>query len=79
MTQDLIEIATSLTINGCMSDWLIKLCRLSLLEEEQLLTETFDLFCKPVMLETEQFGINSMFTMNKTSRLYIMLKDLKNK
>ena len=35
MTQDLIEIATSLTIDGALTNWLIKMCRLTLKEEEQ--------------------------------------------
>jgi hypothetical protein len=39
MTQDLIEIVTSVTIDGSLSNWLIKLCRLTLSEEEQLLRE----------------------------------------
>lgn len=34
MTQDLIEMATSMTIDGSLSNWLIKMCRLTLSEEE---------------------------------------------
>ena len=34
MSEDLIEIITSLTINGELSKWLLKLCRLSTREEE---------------------------------------------
>ena len=30
MSEDLIEIATSLTIDGALSNWLIKVCRLVL-------------------------------------------------
>lgn len=34
LTQDLIEIATSMTIDASLSNWLIKMCRLTLSEEE---------------------------------------------
>ena len=37
MQDDLIEIATSLTVNEKLSPWLIKLCRLSAREDENLL------------------------------------------
>lgn len=73
MTQDLIEIATSLTIDGALSNWLIKMCRLTLSEEEQMLRQKL----KDLKdIEPEQIGINSMFTMNATSRLMIMLKKM---
>ena len=39
LTQDLIEIATSMTIDGSVSKWLIKMCRLTLAEDERLLAE----------------------------------------
>jgi hypothetical protein len=44
MTQDLIEMATSMTIDGSLSNWLIKLCRLTLSEEEQLLATKLSVF-----------------------------------
>lgn len=71
MTQDLIEIATSMTIDGSLSNWLIKLCRLTLSEEEQLLATKLNVFKD---IEPEQLGINSMFTMNQSSRLLCMVK-----
>ena len=39
LTEDLIEIATSLTINHKLSPWLMKLCRLATREDERLLVE----------------------------------------
>ena len=37
LTEDLIAIATSLTINRELSPWLLKLCRLSAREDEAAL------------------------------------------
>ena len=37
MTEDLVELVTSLTINETLSPWLLKLCRLSSREDEALL------------------------------------------
>lgn len=61
LTQDLIEIATSVTIDGSLSNWLLKLCRLTLAEEEQLLKVQLAEYRD---LEPEQIGVHSMFTMN---------------
>ena len=41
MSEDLIEIITSLTINGELSKWLLKLCRLSTREEETILKKKY--------------------------------------
>ena len=41
MSEDLIEIITSLTINGELSKWLLKLCRLSTREEESILKQKY--------------------------------------
>ena len=72
ITQDLIELATSLSIDGALSHWLIKMCRMTLKDEEQQLRAKLrDL--KDIKIE--QIGINSMFTCNETSRLMVMLKD----
>ena len=37
MTEDLVELVTSYTINEQLSPWLLKLCRLSSREDEHLL------------------------------------------
>ena len=60
-----------MTIDGSLSNWLIKLCRLTLSEEEQLLATKLNVFKD---IEPEQLGINSMFTMNQSSRLLCMVK-----
>ena len=39
LTEDLIELVTSLTIDETLSPWLIKLCRLSSREDEALLED----------------------------------------
>ena len=41
MSEDLVEIITSLTINGELSEWLLKLCRLSTREEEDILRQKY--------------------------------------
>lgn len=64
-------MATSMTIDGSLSNWLIKMCRLTLSEEEQLLATKLGVF-KDV--HPEQLGINSMFTLNSSSRLVNMVR-----
>ena len=42
LTEDLIELVTSLTINKELSPWLLKLCRLSSREDEALLAKKME-------------------------------------
>ena len=76
MAEDLIEIVTSLTINGELSDWLLKLCRLSTREEEVILKQKYFKFRQ---LLPEQIGVESYFTLNKSSRIMKMLEEFKAK
>lgn len=74
MTEDLIELVTSMTINYKLSPWLLKLCRLSSREDESLLEEKLTQFGS---LQPEQVGIGQFFTLNGSSRLCGMLKEVK--
>ena len=42
LTEELVELVTSLTINQTLSPWLLKLCRLSSREDELLLKEKLE-------------------------------------
>ena len=75
MTEDLIELVTSLTIGEQLSPWLLRLCRLSQREDEQLLQEKLK---ELGSLLPEQVGIGEFFTLNDSSRLIGMLKEVKN-
>ena len=46
LTEDLVELATSLTINETLSPWLLKLCRLSSREDEALLKRKIEEYGK---------------------------------
>ena len=72
MSEDLIEIITSLTINGELSKWLLKLCRLSTREEEGILKKKYIEFGS---IAPEQIGIDSYFTLNNSSRIVKMFRD----
>lgn len=73
LTEDLIEIATSMTINSKLSPWLMKLCRLATREDERLLTEKIYKFD---FLQPENLGITNFFTCNKSSKLVQMLAEI---
>ena len=74
MAEDLIEIITSVTINGELSDWLLKLCRLSTREEEGILRQKYTNYRN---LLPEQVGVESFFTLNRSSRIVKMLAEFK--
>ena len=76
MAEDLIEIITSMTINGELSDWLLKLCRLSTREEERILKAKYKTFRH---LLPEQLGVESYFTLNNSSRIVKMFAEYKTK
>ena len=61
MEEDLIELATSLTINEKLSPWLLKICRMTAREDEKMLTEKLTRFTG---LLPEQVGIGQYFTCN---------------
>ena len=71
MKEDLIELVTSMTVSADLSDRLLLLCRVSTREEEVLLQEKFDAFNA---LSPEQLGISSYFTLNKSSKMFILLE-----
>ena len=72
MSEDLVEIITSLTINGELSEWLLKLCRLSTREEEEILRQKYKEYRH---IAPEQIGVESYFTLNNSSRIVKMLKE----
>ena len=73
MEEDLVELATSMTINETLSPWLVKLCRLSCREDENELAAKIRSFSD---LLPEQVGISEYFTCNQSSKLALILKDL---
>ena len=73
LTEDLIELVTSLTIDETLSPWLIKLCRLSSREDEALLEEKIQTFGE---LLPEQVGIGQFFTCNHSSKLVSILREV---
>lgn len=74
MEEDLIEMATSMTINERLSPWLLKLCRLSQREDEKLLKAKL---CQFSGLLPEQLGVGEYFTCNQSSRLFTLLKEVR--
>ena len=76
MSEDLIEIITSLTINGELSEWLLKLCRLSTREEEGILKKKYREFGH---ILPEQIGVESYFTLNNSSRIVKIFEDFQAK
>lgn len=72
-SEDLIEIVTSLVINKDLSPWLIKLCRLSTREEEAILTTQLAEFGS---LAPEQVSIGQYFTLNQSSKLFSVLREV---
>ena len=73
LTEDLIELVTSLTINEKLSPWLLKLCRLSSREDEALLSSKIKQFSG---LLPEQVGIGEFFTCNSSSKLVSILTQI---
>ena len=73
MTEDLVELVTSLTINETLSPWLLKLCRMSSREDEVFLEEKLSQFNS---LFPEQVGIGQFFTLNSSSKLPKMLEEI---
>lgn len=72
LTEDLIELATSITINHTLSPWLLKLCRLSSREDEDLLSKKLTQYEN---LTPEQVGIGEYFTLNSSSKLMEIFND----
>ena len=73
MEEDLIELATSLTVNEKLSPWLLKLCRLSAREDEKLLNDKLTEFQN---ILPEEFGIGQYFTCNQSSKLFSAFKEI---
>lgn len=61
MKEDIIELLTSLTVRGDLSKLLLQLCRLSTLEEEQILAQKFTDMSK---IKPEEIGIGKLFRLN---------------
>lgn len=74
ISEDLIEIVTTLVINKQLSPWLTKLCRLSAREEEAILAEKMQMFGS---LLPEQVCISQFFTLNGSSKLVEVLKTVR--
>lgn len=73
LTEDLVELVTSLTINKTLSPWLLKLCRLSAREDEAMLGKMMKQFGD---LLPEQVGVSEYFTLNSSSMLVRILKEV---
>jgi hypothetical protein len=72
MKEDLIEILTSLTIRGELSKTVLQLCRLGTKDDEVALAQKFQ---ELKTIRPEQIGIDSLFTLNNSSRLHDMFQE----
>ena len=73
LTEDLVAIATSLTIDKELSPWLLKLCRLSSRSDEAMLS---DAVTKHNETLVEQIGISEYFTCNQSSKLVAIMREV---